>query len=505
MDRRRSSTSGHRALGEVGSTLLFVAAVVIPFLFFTLSLGIDIAMFFHEKKQVQVMLDEAGLHVQRFFPYIPEAVEAFEVFVEERPLLQQGSASLSYDPRIQVSDIVTLRYERAFTPFFANLIAQDLHIPLAAESQVRLTPFRAHIALDTSSYLAPPIDHTSGWTTGNEVAAEVFAQGIISFAHDFDGDQVSELVVPLVASQQCFSAPLRALKSAAIRLYQYLASFRDNQVGVSVYPSGSGGILDVLQAVSPTLSPEIHPNPNTFHQWNSPFVRNEHCAAASERESMNEQFVTPVSHDSFYGLWKTPPGSGYVIDQVADWQVDPLFQEISGEMLLWSQSVRSGMYGDTPNIIRSMTLSLLANNDPETLGGMRGKSVQQAVLLAGDLPWSQGIRLIDPTTGGVRTEVADALRAVLLEIGDHIASYPDMNLHLYYLTFFHEGTVGSAAQFESGLSTFQNLVDTTMQEFTEDVRERMTWRIVGVNEASALSDELLTLVALNRRGGVIAR
>ncbi|MGA1191691.1 MAG: hypothetical protein ACO3XO_05365 [Bdellovibrionota bacterium] len=505
MSPRRSKTYSNEPQGEVGSTLLFVAAVVIPFLFFTLSLGIDIAMFFHEKKQAQAMLDQAGLHVQRFFPYIPEAIEAFDLFVEERPLLQQGNTSMIYDPQVQVSDIVTLRYERAFRPFFANLIAQDLRISLAAESQVRTTPFRAHIALDASSYLAPPIDHVSGWTPGAEVPAELFAQGIISFAHDFDGDQVAELVVPLVASQQCFSAPLRALKAGAVRLYQYLASFRDNQVGVSVYPSGSGGFLDVLQPVSPTLPPEIHPNPNTFHEWNSPFVRNEHCAAASERESMNEQFAIPISHDSFYGLWKTPPGSGYVIDQVADWQVDPLFQEISGEMLLWSQSVRSGMYGDTPNIIRSMALSLFANDDRESLGGMRGKSVRQAILLAGDLPWSQGVRLVDPESGDIRTEVTDALRTVLLEIGDVVASYPEMNFHIYYLTFFHEGTVGSVAQFENGLSALQTLVDTILQEFTAEVRARMTWRVLGVNEAEGLSDELLTVIALNRRGGVIAR
>ena len=505
MRRRETNTYRSEPRGQTGSTLLFVAAVVIPFLFFTLSLGIDIAMYFHEKKQVQVMLDQAGLHVQRFFPYVPEAMEAFDLFVEERPLLQQGTASMSYDPQVQVSDIVTLRYERAFRPFFANLIAQDLQIPLAAESQVRTTPFRAHIALDASSYLAPPIDHGSGWTPSEEVAAELFAQGIISFAHDFDGDQIAELVVPLVASQQCFSAPLRALKGGTVRLYQHLASFRDNQVGLSVYPSGAGGFLDVLQPVSPTLSPETHPNPNTFHEWDSPFVRNEHCAAASERESMNHQFAIPASHDSFHGLWKTPPGSGYVIDQVADWQVDPLFQEISGEMLLWSQSVRSGMFGDTPNIIRSMALSLFANDDPESLSGMRGKSVRQAILLAGDLPWSQGIRLVDPVSGAVRTEVTDALRTVLTEIGDVVASYPEMNFHLYYLTFFHEGTIGSTAQFEDGLSAFQTLIDTTVEQFAEEVRARMTLRIIGVNEAEALSDELLTLIALNRRGGVIAR
>jgi len=488
-----------------GSVLLFISAIVIPFLFFTLSLGLDVAMFFHEKRRAQTLLDQAGLHVQRFLPYVPEAQAAFDSFIEDKSLLQQGVSTLVYHPDEQVSDIITLRYERPFTPFFANLIASNLAIQLVAESQIRTNPFNIHIAVDTSSYMAPSIDDPLGWSPDTEVPASLFGQGILNFAHDLNGDHIAEMVNPLVASQQCFSRPLRTAKRNAIRLYQYVSSFRDNMVGLSAYPSGSGGFLDILQPVSLTLIPGTHPNPNQFQHWSAPFVRNEDCAAASEQEVIRESFQVPLAHESFVGLWRASSSGEYLIDPAAGWEVNPFFQEISGEVLLWSQAVRAHASADTPEVIRAMSLSLLALDDAESRGGVRGKAVRQAIVFGGDLPWSQGERFMNHTTGMISDEVSASLTSVFHDIGNLVATYEDLNFHLFYITFFHEGLSGTADQFSTGIDAVQVLADSVLSQLPEDVQERLTFRFIGTGNSETVSDELLSLIAMNRRSGVIAR
>ncbi|MCB0329435.1 MAG: hypothetical protein KDD70_07220 [Bdellovibrionales bacterium] len=489
---------------ERGTVLLFIAAVVLPFIFFLFSLLIDVAMYLHEEREVQTLLDKGGLYVQRFLPYVPEAQAAFDSYILENPTLTRGVTTLRYEPASQLSDVLTLRYERTFSPFFANLFNNDIGFNLQVQSQVRVSPFNVQILLDASSYLAPPLDAPQGWNSSTEQPAYLFQQGLLTYSYDFNGDQIGERVDPLVASQQCFSAPFLALKRSAVRMYQYLASFRDNAIGLGVYPSGIGGFLAPIRSLSPSLSPSAESD-LSFVSWNTPFVRNEHCAAAAERETVQDQFTVPVAPDSFAGLWRAPANGGYMISQPSGWQVEQGYTDFSGESLLWAQSSRYNAQGDTAAVLQSIAFDLLALPPIESRGGLQHTVNRQAIIFAGDMPWGNGQRLLNGSGFGVNPQVESWLTTALTQIGDAVSTHDLLEFRLFYLAFFHQGLSGTLTDFQDGMAAFQTLADTVRSNYPAEVQERLTFQVLGGDDPQLLSDQVLSYLALNRRTGVIAR
>ncbi|MCI5064107.1 hypothetical protein MRY87_00125 [bacterium] len=489
---------------ERGSALLFIAAIVLPFCFFLLSLTLDMALYFQEQKQAQALLDKAGIRVQRFLPYVDEARTAFESVVSESTLLKSGATSFDYRPESSASDVITLTYTRPFVPSFANLIGSDVQIPLSVRSLVRVSPFDLQIYLDTSSYLAPPLTATSGWYPSHEQPATLFQQGTLSYLHDLDGDGAPNSVDPLVASQQCFSPALLALKEAAIETYQYFASFRDNALGVGVFPAGTGAFTDVLRSYGSTSRPN-ESSSLTFHSWDTPFVKNEHCAAAAERESRHRHLTVPLGPDAFIGLWRGSDGGEFLIDQPSGWQVNPSYGALSVEQVIWSQSVRYHERQDTPGVLQSIAFGLFSAPPIDTRGGLINEASKQAILFAGDLPWSNGVRYVDPVSGAVNPGVESALQEALEQMGQVVESHEGIEFRLFYLAFHHEGLPGTLHDFRAGADHLGRLLERVERSFSPEVQERFTAQLFVADDAQQLSEQVISTLALSRRGGVISQ
>jgi Flp pilus assembly protein TadG len=297
----RGALHVQKRISECGSAMLFIAAIVLPFLCILLSLSLDIAMYLHEEREVQLLLDKGGLYVQRYLPYLPEAESAFASYIDQYPLLQRGATTMHYDPGAQIADVLTFRYQRHFEPFFANIFGSGVGFDLIVLSQVRVSPLDVVIALDASTYLAPPLTASQGWNHTHERPAWLFQNGSLRHTFDFDDDGDQDPVDPLVATQACFSPAFLPLKRSAVRLYQYLGSFRDNAITLRVNPAGPGGGDGVIRAHGLSVAPG-KPSKLDFVPWAAPVVRNEHCAAAAEREPTEEKYVIPEPPKSFEGF-----------------------------------------------------------------------------------------------------------------------------------------------------------------------------------------------------------
>lgn len=498
---------------EQGIALLYFSAVILPLMVVLFSITIDIATYLTEERSAQVVLDKAAVHAQRFLPYREDAEQAFLSFVEQYPSLSSGSVSFNYNPIQQQNDVLTVQYERMFRPYFANYFGGGIQFMLRARADVRATPLDVLLLLDSSHYMAPTIDSTVGWDNYGlpDSTAQIFASGLITLAQDLDGDGTTQVVPPMVLSQQCFSPPFRTLKKSAVQIYQYLASFRDNAVGVEVYPAGTpvgvSGTVELtasLRDILPSSLPDT-PSELEFLSIATPFVKNEYCAAAAEREETANEFKFIVAPDDFIGLWrKAEDAPLYMIDQAADWIFDNNYQTyLSAEDLIWSQAVRPNFLApaDTVAALDSVSAKLLTTEAIENRGGLKNAALKQVILLAGDTAWSGGERLVN-SDGTRNNRVANDIIQALRAIVQGIAPYPDLHFRMNYIILRHQG---SATNFELGVEMLQQIINQTKTEVAEDVSSRFSIDLIWSDNPDALSSQVISYLAMSRKTGVVSR
>ncbi|MCB0319356.1 MAG: hypothetical protein KDD60_00440 [Bdellovibrionales bacterium] len=501
---------------EAGITLLYFSAIVLPILFVLFSITIDFGMYLAEEKEIQALLDKAAIHAERFLPYTEEAETAFSAFSQQYHQLQRGTLAFRYDPVVQEDDVLSIVYERRFTPFFASYFGGDISFPLRVRSDVRATPLDVMLVFDTSFYLAPDLFGANWWddpADGEiERAASVFQQGIISVTHDSDGDGEATVVDPRIVSQQCFSPPFRLMKRSIIEIYRYLASFRDNDIGIEVYPSriedplhpGTAGFSYPLRELSRSDRPNV-PSALSFPVETSVFIRSEHCAAAAEREDWTSPFSLPQASDAFTGLWKPLEGAPlHMIDQTANWRFDEQYQQyLSSEQLVWSQVVRREAIapGDTAGMIGTVAEKLLSTNSEEQRGGVQHVPLKQAIIFAGDTAWADGERLVT-NDGAVNPVVEGAIEEALIRLRDSVTQSSDLHFRLYYLSFQHEG---NRLAFSEGMNRLQDVFARVFSGAEADVQKRFSLQVLWSESPENFSDQIISFLALSRRTGVISR
>ncbi|MCB0333144.1 MAG: hypothetical protein KDD55_06565, partial [Bdellovibrionales bacterium] len=143
MSRYRVKSRG----GEVGATIIFVAAVILPVLFFLFSLTFDIAHYFTQRRNAQMVIDEAALYAHRYLPYTTAAASAAEGYLSRYGFLVDKVA-MNITP-----DTVALQYSDEVSLTFASYFGAGIDVPINAYTRTQGTPYDVFLLMDTASYL----------------------------------------------------------------------------------------------------------------------------------------------------------------------------------------------------------------------------------------------------------------------------------------------------------------------------------------------------------------
>ena len=221
-----------------GSISFFVAAFVIPFLFFLFSLSLDLSKYYTETQKAQKAADDAALFAYRFLPFGDQAVIAARNFLNDYGNLAEG-AEITADGH---SVSIALNATSALS--FARLFGLQAGVPMAAYARAWGTPLDAFIALDSSAQLGPAVPTGTPWGESDQWPAAYFFDALHPLYNQ--GVQID----PRLLTQRCFNPAFSALKKAAIAAYDYLSISPQNAVGVGFYP-GAVSPLDLARDTLP--------------------------------------------------------------------------------------------------------------------------------------------------------------------------------------------------------------------------------------------------------------
>jgi len=473
---------------EKGSMAFFVAAIVLPLLFFLFSLSLDMSTYYTENQKLQKVLDDAALHAYRFLPYMEDAEVAAHSY-----LAQYGDLADNTDI-VVTEDSVSLLSQKLSHLTFARLLGVDIGIPMTAYSRSRSTPFDALLLIDRASYLSPdPVAGTAWGDFSSWPAASFFQQ-----ANPISG--ADPTLNPVLLSQQCFNPAFSAIKTSAMQLYEYLISFQLNSVGVVVYP-GNGNFVSTAREVLPGRD-IAGGGEASFISYFANYSGNEFCAAAAERENLYTQYQFPAANSKLEeeGAF-FPPAPVHMITP-GSWQYNPQYQNhLRTREVIWSQATHEGSQAvNSARVFEEVHARLAGSVSVLERGGLVHRPVKTAVIFAGDVPRIGGLRFpdVDPVTG---TDIQAELSTVINALKNSVTQY-GLNLQVYYLLFEHEGNASSnfAGRVEQLRTFFANAEMIDGQQ-TDAFRLKL---FSGSNPDSVTADAISSLV-LEKETTVIAR
>ncbi|MCB0337331.1 MAG: hypothetical protein KDD62_13535, partial [Bdellovibrionales bacterium] len=353
---------------EQGSFLVFVAAVILPTMFFLFSLVGDLSRYYLENQAVQHALDEAALFGYRFLPDTAAAEVAVRSYLARELPQYAGTVGVDAAP-----DVLTLTVQNQVLFSFARFFSADLGIPFSAVSRVKGTPLDAFVIVDTSAYLSPDIRTGAPW--GDEVswgAARYFRE--LNPTPGFELSDQQRLL-----TQQCFNPIFSRLKRGAALTYSRLMDFSLNAVGLASLP----GPLDSAHIARPVLRPNkatgvLGNEVQLEHYYPYYFKGDLACAAAAEQEVEFTHFHFPVE-SSNAGLPhpRIIPGS---------WSVDPQYPiAASGAEYIWMQPTNAERSLDFLRALDLVEAELFAAPVEAERKGLVDRAVKTAVLFLGDV------------------------------------------------------------------------------------------------------------------------
>lgn len=500
----------HRHKGaERGVIAVFVAAVILPLMFVLFTLSFDIASFYTGEQGIQSLADDAAMYAYKFLPSRETAEKAAKMYLD-----QNGNSwnITSRNATVSVTaDFVTVSLDTSFPLSFAKLFNKDAALPIKKIAQVRSTPIDAYIAIDTSSYLAPPIvpnqmpwDHSSD---SNDIldsdwpAATFFTElypievNGLSFATDKE-----RLIAYSLLTQQCFNPVYSELKLAAISIYDYLSSFDLNSIGFGFYP-GASSAIDQARSVSPAglrSNQESNPGEADFENYyGGSYNSNVWCAGIAEYESYHSQYRFRDLLPSYKRrIAEAPPGEKMVYANEI-----PIFNEkyreyIQSRQVIWSRTVNISEQADMPELMRSITSALYSATADKKRGGLVASSAKVGLILSGGLP----IENIAKYPNGL---VQDGFMPVIEQIKSEISNYGG-NLTLYLLFFKHRGF--SDLEWDSKLESLgQFFKEQNLSTFDTSLGGSLTIRVINGESPADLVNNILPLLMLEKRTGMISQ
>ena len=470
---------------ESGAAMIFVATIILPLFIFLLGITLDVNRYYAESRNAQTVLDQAALYGYRYLPFTEAASTAAVNYLGQYQDIQaQTEVTVT-------ADSISLRFTRNFRTLFSRYFGINLEVPIALYSRSTGAGIDSLILMDTASYLGPGIPNGPAWA---DQPVSSFFDSEFPIYHDLEGTGLPQLLDPLIATQQCFNPAFSALKIATIRSYEFLSTFSRNKVGLGFFPA-PGGYVDFARAVTPPVASGTSSD-IAFLPYTGSLVSTHLCGAAAQRELHHDGYQLPESVAGMGGLWQ--PQSGAPVDMISplNWQFDPEYANyLQAKETIWSRVVRANPL-NTPNMA-ALTQSIgasLFSVAPDS----NTRSLKSVILFAGDLPYIDGVRLVNGA-GSTNPTVYSALQAELTNLGS-LAVDNELHARLYYVLFPHEG---NQAGFNQGITALTTLFEdvTLTEEQTGSFKATLLW----ANSASEAQEALLAYLALDRKMGVIAK
>ncbi len=406
MDQRLRNIQ-HVRFGDCrGSIAFMLAAVLLPFLFLLFALSIDVTRFLREEQLAQKRVDDAALFAYRFLPFQHEAETAARNYLSQFES-NGGQPDVAVD-----GDSVTVRYQAHSVPTFAQFFVPQTLLNYSVLARARGTPFDTFIMMDAGAYLAPDTLTGTPWGDEGQWPAASFFENEYKFK--FNGVDVPARLV----TQQCFNPLFSAVKLTSIQVYEYLAGFRYNSVGVGIFPGSSGAWVDTVRPMQFGARAVLDDAGNqwgeaSFKVFNVHFGSSELCAAAAERELSHLGYRFPQRAQALPGLWQPPDGAPQMIAS-GNWRFNSDYRQFMKlSESLWSRVAHQ----EAPNS-DEVLLDLYSRILPvqyQERGGLMNESRKTGIIIGADVPYAGGARFAH-AGDSVATALADKFDLFRTEI-----------------------------------------------------------------------------------------
>lgn len=506
----------HSGKSDLGSSTLFFAAIVLPLLFFLLTLTIDIQSLMRRRVEIQTTLDEAGLRGYRFansaVAVSDGGSKAAHDYLSLFPMIAEMSTIKEGRDFIDIvyRGSIPLNFGALFLRFFGEA-NPETRLPLAVATRVRGSVFDTVLAVDRSYYLAPdPLSNAgAAWSPlSSPMFEDVFPVSIPSGGGIVTMD-------PAIATQQCFNPVFSELKATAASIYSALQAFSLNSTGVIFFPGGHEA-SNTLRPLARSEKPDMNFNEmdsrgsdDEYFNINSSIfpreiIESRFCAAVAERSS-DGALMFPDRRNSL-----SPAGGKSFMIRDLDWQYDLDYDpELEASEVFWSRSVQSNPMlkrePSTPEVLDNALAVVLAENIRTDRGGLANRALRSIVVLTGDVPRLGGMRF--PENG--RNDVTEGLRATFAnyralvkrwEARAKVGGDP-LSLRIFYLLYHNPLT---------GLD-IENRLESLKAFFDEESRidgvlsDSFRIHLFASDDAERLFRNIGGAMTLMRKSGVISR
>ncbi|MCB0310539.1 MAG: hypothetical protein KDD42_04860 [Bdellovibrionales bacterium] len=479
----RSTSPDRSPCRERGSLILLLAGLL-PLISFTLCLIVDLFNLYQMRQHEKEVLSAAVLLGAKQLPYQDSARSAAETYVRQfsQLLRDQPDSELSIDID---ADAITATLRSDFPLRLASIIFSESVLPLELFSSARVNSKDVVFFLDTSNYMAPSRTGIEFWSkeqstttigfftsfastqTPSEARNFPAAQFFKQWPASNRGTSLSRRRRQIVYTQQCFSPPLMAMKQSAIRIYDYLANFSLNSIGILSGPDASRNVEE-LRPVSPPGA-TCGFSEARFINHSGRTVQERHCLAAAETANQNlldwkernplidygsahsDQWSLP-DPDARYGFpdYSDSLGEGFdrhpcrlENERLTDPDNGALLPDARNRMMareiIWSLSVNPNRIIGIGRILSSVASALSSASTREDRGGMQGDITSTAFIYLGDFPYRH-----DPVSNSdVRfTENPDYVKDIMaarFSTLNQLARGLNRKFRLYFILFRHAG------------------------------------------------------------------
>lgn len=466
---------------------VFVAAFVIPFLFFLFSLSLDLSKYFTETQQAQKAADDAALYAYRFLPYSTKAALAARNYLSSAGSLAE-SAEISAD-----SYSVSIAINTASDLSFARFFGLQAGIPIAAYARAWGSPLDVYIAVDSSAVIAPAVPDGAAWGDPQQWPAAGFFE---LHGPSLAGDVRADLL-----TQRCFNPAFSAIKYAAIWTYDYLSASPHNAVGVGFYP-GVLSALDVAREVVPGGAVAAGRGEALLGtQQNTLYGRHEWCAAAAEAETFHEQYRFPEFSTVIPRLWDPENGRPASMIEGPNWSFNADYQpHLQAREVIWSRAaseVSDGSAGgpSISAVLRDISGKLLAAPTVSSRRALAGRPRKSAIIFAGALPREEDGYF--PSA-----QVQAAMMDEFAWIREQVQTWKT-NMRILYVLFPHPGN--ESGDFVNGVERLQEFFDSQSFDSNGSNPPDFEVSLVFATNPQELKRQVPALLLLERKAAMLAR
>jgi|GEM_PF-3262424 len=473
-----------------GSMTLMLAVFILPLIFFAFSISMDLSVYFTEAQRAQKIVDDAALHSFRFLPY-REATKTAACSQVSQFLVGHKPVSCGDTAEVTVAadgSLVTVAIRTKTTISLATYFGIDAGFPIEVFASGRGTPFDTLIALDTSAYLAPDVISGPAWGSPSEWPAATFFQLNPLY-------QNGQALDARLLTQQCINPIYASLKRAAITTYEYVIANGLNAAGMAYYP-GSSSFVETARDVLPYTSGQ---GQISYTPYERPFSSTAFCLAVAETEVGGGPLSTPSPSLQLLQIEDQDSTRPSPIVMPGSWLVNPDYNSyFRVRELTWAQPARDTI-GDFVALLNETRSRLVGSSFAGSRGGMASHQSRNAVIFAGDLPWSAASGVLQRYSAD--NSIGSMIVSEFNTIAQDLENY-DMQMTLHYVLLEHSNV--TSGSFYTDREALRELLE-NWNLGSSPQQSRLNVRFIYGSDSAQLADQVVGALVLERRQAVLAQ